>query len=329
MYAPSGRALHRRLPGTSDERGRVMRWVLPYIDQPPEFWARVADVVAPDTASVYFPMPASPIGSGRPPLRAEHLQAFLGVDGVEKSVLLNPVVHEGPAARAFAMVKPYVRELVEEFGVAEAVVGSLGLARLLREAFPELRRAASTLLDVRTPAQVVYLEGVFDSLTPGGGVMRDLPALRELREAWPRALRLMVNEGCLPGCVYRTQHFFEMNSADPMPASLCAGLLEREPWLVLTGAWVLPQHLDLFEGLYDELKLDGRVTLAEPEHYLRVLSAYAHRTPLDLAEIGGGPATAPGVPPISREFYAHTLTCAKTCASCDVCREYLANEGRP
>jgi hypothetical protein len=135
----------------------------------------------------------------------------------------------------------------------------------------------------------------------------------------------MVNEGCLPGCVYRTQHFFEMNSADPMPESLCAGLLEREPWLALTGAWVLPQHLDLFDGLYDELKLDGRVTLQDSGHYLRVLSAYVNRTPLDLAEIGGGPATAPGVPPISREFYAHTLTCAKTCASCDVCRAYLTS----
>ncbi|MDO8847300.1 MAG: hypothetical protein Q7W51_02780 [Coriobacteriia bacterium] len=305
-----------------------MRWVLPYIDQPPDFWFRVAELVSPNMASVYFPMPASPIGSGRPSQPAEHLQAFLSGDAVGKSVLLNPVVHVGSVAEVFAAIEPGLRGLVEERGVAEAVVGSAGLARLLREAFPGLRLAASTLLDVRTPAQVVYLEGVFDSLTPGDGVMRDLPALRALREAWPGALRLMVNEGCLPGCVYRTQHFFEMNSSHPMPASLCAGLLEREPWLALTGAWVLPQHLDLFDGLYDEVKLDGRVTLADPVHYLRVLSAYVNRTPLELAEIGGGPATAPCVPAITRDFYAHTLTCAKTCATCEVCREYFASSGR-
>jgi len=304
-----------------------MRWVVPYIDQPAEFWQRVAATVAPDTASVYFPMPHAPIGSGRPPQPDKHLHEFLGVSAVEKSVLLNPVVHDGPAHEAYAAIEPELRMLVNAYGVSEAVVCDVGLARLLRERFPQLRLAGSTLLEVSTPAQVVYLEGIFDSLTPSDRAMRDLPTLRALRAAWPGALRLMVNEGCLPGCVYRTQHFFEMNSGCRLPASLCAGLMEREPWLTLTGAWVLPQHLDLFDGLYDELKLDGRVTLADPEHYLRVLDAYVRRTPLDLAEIGGGPATATSVPPISRDFYEYTMSCGKACATCAVCREYFASGG--
>ena len=304
-----------------------MRWVLPYIDQPPAFWERVRNAVPGDEVTVYVPMPGASLGSGRPPQPDSHRADFLAHGGVRVSVLLNPVVHEGSAEAVFEALRPSLESLVSEYGVAEAVVASVGLARLIREAFPDLRLSASTLLEVSTPAQAVYLEGIFDSLTPSGRIVRDTRALAALKDAFPGRIRLMVNEGCLPGCVYRTQHFAEMNSGVPMPASLCAGLLEREPWLALTGAWILPQHLDLFDGLYDELKLDGRVTLADPDRYLRVLRAYAERTPLALDEIGGGPATAVRVPPVTRAFYAHTLTCDKACDRCEWCRAFYASGG--
>ncbi|MDI6901553.1 MAG: hypothetical protein QMC79_07685 [Anaerosomatales bacterium] len=304
-----------------------MRWVLPYIDEPPDFWERVAETVAPDPLLVYAPLPGDPLGTGRPPQPTAHLDELLDARTVPVAALVNPIVHEGPAERAFASLEPTLRHAVEQQGVAEAVLGSVGLARLVRAALPTLPLAASTLLEITAPVQLVYLEGVFDTITPGDRVMRDAVALRELRDGWSGRVRLMVNEGCLPGCVYRTQHFFEMNAGEPMPASLCAGLLEREPWLALTGAWVLPQHLELFDGLYDELKLDGRVTLADPGRYLRVLRAYVERTPLALGEIGGGPATAVSVPAVSRAFYVATLACDKSCATCDVCREYYASGG--
>ncbi|MDO8881201.1 MAG: hypothetical protein Q7W44_10475 [Coriobacteriia bacterium] len=302
-----------------------MRWVLPYIDQPPAFWERVREVVPGDEVTVYVPMPQASVGSGRPPQPASHRADFLAYGGVRVSVLLNPIVHEGPAEEVFEALRPSLENLVTEYGVAEAVVASVGLARVIREALPDLRLSASTLLEISTPAQAVYLEGIFDSLTPSGRIVRDTRALAALKDAFGGRIRLMVNEGCLPGCVYRTQHFAEMNSGMPMPASLCAGLLEREPWLALTGAWILPQHLDLFDGLYDELKLDGRVTLVDPGHYLRVLRAYAERTPLALDEIGGGPVTAVQVPAVARVFFAHTLTCDKACDCCEWCRSYHAS----
>lgn len=313
-----------------------MRWVLPYIDQPGAFWERVAEAVAPDRAMVYFPLSAvaavatgaAPIASGRPPQPRAHIRALLASDSVERSVLLNPIVHDGPAECVFAEVEPALRRLTQESAIAEAVLASVGLARLVRTAFPALSLAASTLLEVSTPAQAVYLEGLFDTLVPSDRAMRNLGVLGALRDAFPGRIRLMVNEGCLPGCVYRTQHFYEMARGEALSASLCAGLMRREPWLALTGAWVLPQHLGLYDGLYDEIKLDGRVTLRDPERYLRVLRAYVTREPLQLAEIGGGPATEPSVPEITREFYEYTLTCPRTCATCDVCRTYYGSARR-
>jgi len=301
--------------------------VLPYIDQPGAFWERVAAAVAPDRVTVYFPLSGvsaecAAIGSGRPQQPSAHLGALLASEHVERSVLINPIVHAGPADSAFARIEPTLRRLTVEADIAEVVLASVDLARRVRTAFPALSLSASTLLDVATPLQLVYLEGLFDTLTPSDRAMRDPAALRALGEAFPGRIRLMVNEGCLPGCVYRVQHFYEMSSAEAFPASLCTGLLGREPWLALTGAWILPQHLDLFDGLCDELKLDGRVTLRDPERYLRLVCAYARREALELAEIGGGPVTGVPVPPITRAFFQHTLACDRRCATCGYCRSY-------
>jgi oxygen-independent coproporphyrinogen-3 oxidase len=85
---------------------------------------------------------------------------------------------------------------------------------------------------------------------------------------------------------------------------------------------VLPQHLHLYDGVYDELKLAGRVTLRDPQKYLAVLEAYLHRTPLAPSEIGGGPASVLEPVNISEDFFAQTLQCGHQCHRCTICQEY-------
>jgi hypothetical protein len=149
-----------------------------------------------------------------------------------------------------------------------------------------------------------------------------LPALKALREAFLGKIRLMVNEACLPGCPFRTQHFYEMGGNIGHPHSLCNKLLKQHPWMRLTGAWVLPQHLHLYNGVYDELKLAGRVTLRRSETYLSVLDAYLHQKPLAPNEIGGGPASVLEPIDISEEFFVRTLHCEHQCHTCTICQEY-------
>jgi hypothetical protein len=154
--------------------------------------------------------------------------------------------------------------------------------------------------------------------------MRDLRALRALRAAFPGTIRLIANEGCIPGCPYRTQHFYEMTACPTGPQSLCNDLLEEAPWMRLTGSWVLPQHLHLFRGVCDEWKLSGRVTLRDAATYLRVAGAYIHGRPLAPHQIGGGPASILEPIEITEEFYNRTLHCRRNCHQCGVCREYEA-----
>jgi MoaA/NifB/PqqE/SkfB family radical SAM enzyme len=312
---PGDRA-HRSPHGTQ-------RWALPYTDQPLEFWQRLKHELGAVVSEVCFPLSPTVIASGRPPQPARHLDAFLRAGLLPGAALVNPVQLPAEPAEVAPRVIAELRRLQEQYGVARATVASRELAQRLRDALPALSLTASCLMDVAHPNQVAGLDGLFDGLVPASRIMRRRPALRALRQAFPGRIRLIVNEACLPECPFREQHFRAMASGAPNPPSLCDGLLRAEPWRRLTGAWVLPQHLHLFDGVYDELKLAGRVTLRDPEQYLRVLRAYIFRWPLGPSGIGGGPASMLADIPVDEDFYRQSLDCTGDCGGCRLCPDYF------
>jgi hypothetical protein len=122
-----------------------------------------------------------------------------------------------------------------------------------------------------------------------------------------------------------------MGYGDSHPQSLCQQMLEKRPWLRLTGAWILPRHLVHYEGLYDSLKLAGRVTLRDRDRYLAVLSGYVHREEILPRDIGGGPASVLEGIDMPDELFETILHCDKNCHTCSICRDYyeqaVAREG--
>ncbi len=299
------------------------KWVVPYIDQPLSFWDEIAQDFRDDIKEVYFPLPGDLLGSGRPPQPARHLEDFLARSLLGRSVLINPITLPGPVGQLAPAIIERLRELTGRFQVSSVTVSNPELAERIREALPGLSITASVLMDIAHPRQVLMLHGVLDGLVPSGRIMRNLPALRELRAAFRGRIRLIVNESCIPDCPYRTQHFYEMARCRVVPPGTpCAALLERTPWLRLTGTWVLPQHLHFYRGVYDELKLAGRVTLRNPGDYVRVLRAYTRGDPLSPHEIGGGPASVLDKMLVSEALFAQTLSCSKQCHDCRICRDY-------
>ncbi|GAK58914.1 radical SAM domain protein [Candidatus Vecturithrix granuli] len=298
------------------------RWIIPYVDQPLAFWERIAENDGRSIKAVYLPLPGEVPGSGRPPQPTEHLQEFLRCSPFSLSVLINPIVLPRPVDELAPQIIEALKKLIGEFNVGSVTVSDLLLAQHIRASLPELPLTASVLMDIAQPNQALMLQGVCDILVPASRIMRDLPALKALRAAFSGKIRVIVNEACLPNCPFRVQHFYEMGSNIGHPHSLCSKLLQEFPWLRLTGAWVLPQLLHLYDGVYDELKLAGRVTLRNPDTYRRVLDAYIHRTPLFPNEIGGGPASVLDPLDISEEFFAQTLHCGHQCHTCTVCQEY-------
>ncbi len=321
-------ALRRNAPIKEMETGPSGQWMIPYIDQPLPFWQSLAEEFSGRIDGVYFPVPGGLIASGRPRQPEKHLNRFLGRSPFDLHALVNSVVLPRPVDEAAPEIIERLKRLQDEFGIRGVTVASLPLARKIREALPALSITASTLMDICRPQQAAAASGICDTLVPASRIMRDASALADLKKSFAGKIRLIVNEACLPDCVFRVQHFFEMAIGTGYPQSLCRELLEDRPWLRLTGAWVLPQHLHLFDGLYDGLKLAGRVTLRDPSNYRRVLAAYVNRTDLMPHETGGGPASMTTPVVITEEFYKHTLACKRDCHQCAVCRDYF-NERHP
>ncbi|MDR2451964.1 MAG: radical SAM protein [Candidatus Accumulibacter sp.] len=298
------------------------QWSIPYIDQPLSFWREIYARYGSRIREVYLPLPRNLLASGRPALRDGHLDAFLRHGPLPVIVLLNSVVLPRPAASMAAPIVAALKDLRTMTRLNGATVTDMGLARILKERLPDLPLTASVLMDVARPHQAHQLAGLFETLVPASRIMRNYPALQALRRVFPGILRLIVNEGCLPDCLMRVQHFYEMGYAEEEPNSLCDPLLNEHPWMRLTGAWVLPQHLHFFDGLTRAFKLAGRATLQDPERYLDVLDAYLTRRDVTPDAVGGGPASPLTPIRISDVFYHKTLRCDKHCHSCRVCREY-------
>lgn len=298
-------------------------FIIPYIDQNDRFWQKLSGLYQEQIKEVYFPIIDEQIATGRPRQPDTNLKRFLESKILPVSVLINPVILVRPVEeisdRIFRMLEYYLAN----YNLVGATLTNLTIATKIKENFPDLNLTASTLMEIYNEQQLVMLNDVFDSIVPSTRIIRDLKALRVLRKDYTGTIRLMVNESCLSSCVFRTQHFYEMSNPEiTYPNSLCNYLLEHKPWLKLTGGWILPQHLFLFNGLYDEIKLSGRISLQQPDRYFKVIDSYINGKALQPHEIGGGPASVNIPMDIETNFYKYTLTCKKNCTTCSKCVDY-------
>ncbi len=296
-------------------------WIIPYVDQPLDFWQEVDRCFGPQVREVYFPVPDRQLASGRPPQPEGWLGEFLQHAPLPKAVLVNPIVLPRPVEAMAPTILAILRHLEADYGLRSVTVTNPALARIIKESLPDWHVTASVLMGIASPTQAWLVGDGVDAITVDNRLVRDLMGLKRLRQAYSGELRLIVNEACLLGCPFRIQHFYEMGYSVGLPQSLCQDLLGRHPWLRLTGAWVLPRHLHHYDGLYDGLKLAGRVTLRDSNRYLKVLDAYLNRGPILPRDIGGGPASPLEAIDVSDEWFEFVLHCDKRCDVCSVCRE--------
>ena len=182
-------------------------WVIPYIDQDLSFWQGIDRQYGKQIHSVYLPMPGRLVASGRAPQADHFLGAFLKEAPLKKTVLINPIVLDKPAEEMAGQLINALRQLRDDYGVEHVTTASLTLARLIRKAIPEMKIAASTLMGISTPAQVLMAQDWIDTLIPDTRLLRDLPGLERLRRVFKGEMRLIVNEACLPGCLQQGAAF--------------------------------------------------------------------------------------------------------------------------
>lgn len=319
----SVKAFHKDSTNRHSTHGNLKRWSIPYVDQPMAFWKNLTRHYNEHVKEVYLPLECEGLGSGRPQQPDRYTTEFLTSSVIPVSLIINPIVLPSPVEKIAPAIQRALAKTMAQTQISSVTLANVTLAAKIKEWFPDLSLTASVLMDISSPEQLPMLENFFDTIVVSGRIMRSLPELETMHKAWKGKLRMIVNEGCLPGCVYRTQHFFEMSSNLSYPKSLCTSLLDKKPWLSLTGSWVLPQHLHLFDCVIDEYKLDGRVTLQDDTKYIKVLDAFINKKELMPHETGGGPASCSKPLEITEYFYKTTLTCNKDCNHCTICRDHF------
>jgi collagenase-like PrtC family protease len=304
----------------------LKKFVVPYVDQDIDFWERMHSKYNDYIKEVYFPWPDEETGTGRPKQPDRFLLKFLESKILPVSLLINPIVLPYPVNEIKDKLIEKIAYYLKYYRLVGITVANPELASTIKKTFPELEITASVLMNIYNEQQLLMLENNFDSLVPSHSIIRSISSLETIRKKFSAKIRIIVNEGCLTSCVFRTQHFYEMSNLKILyPNSLCNNILRKKPWLRLTGDWILPQHIYLFDGIYDELKLSGRISLQNSERYFNVLESYIFSKPLYPHEIGGGPAAVNVLMNITSEFYKYTLTCKKNCLTCSVCEEYWNN----
>jgi collagenase-like PrtC family protease len=296
-------------------------WTIPFIDQPLSFWYELSDKYGKYIDEVYVPLPMDGVASGRPIQPTQHLNEFLKSAPFKLSILVNPIILSRPAEEISGMIIETIKKFYGEYNIHSVTITNVVLAEKIKESIPEIILTASVLMDIFSPNQLEMINGIFDVLVPSSRIVRNLHALSALKKSFKGSIKMIVNEGCLPNCVFRIQHFYEMGTKTEYPKSLCNEILNRKPWLRLTGSWILPQHLHFYHSIYNKLKLAGRVTLQNPDYYREVFDAYVFRKKRFPNKIGGGPACVKMPMHIEDEFFKKTLNCNKLCNTCLICKE--------
>lgn len=305
-----------------------MGFCLPYIDQPLSFWNNLKTDFGEYIEEIYFPMSVHILPSGRPKQSSSYIFSFLEKVDLPKSVLINPVVLPQPISETEDTILNELIMLNKNYGITRTTVSDLQLCKSIKTHLKKYQISASVLMRINSPEQISYLQNYINCLAIDTAIVRDLAKFKSIRDNFSGLIKLIVNEGCLSHCPFRTQHFYEMSRDLPHPESLCEELIHDLPWLRLKSAWILPQHLHFYDGLYDFIKLAGRVTLQNPQKFITVFRAYLERSRLAANEIGSGPAGMIEAMPISEEFFYQTITCDKECSKCDICKNYYEKHNK-
>ncbi len=77
--------------GNQKKKANLDKWIIPYVDQPPEFWDSIHERYAGNIKSVYFPMTGHSTGTGRPVQPAAYLTSFLNSNKFNKTQMTKKI----------------------------------------------------------------------------------------------------------------------------------------------------------------------------------------------------------------------------------------------
>jgi collagenase-like PrtC family protease len=248
---------------------------------------------------VYGSLSRSVIGSGRPARRLSQQGGSPGFDevrrfterahesGIRVNYLLNSAVldHTEYTHAGRERILAYVGEIADA-GVDMVTIAVPYLIELVRSNFPELPVSVSVICEVSDTHSLRLFEAYgVQRVQLAEECNRDLALLELLSEAAGSELSLVVNNGCLRFCAYRSYHNTLCSQGSQSdkpdhgyidyPLLKCSAERARDPVEILRSPWIRPEDLGFYEERFgiELFKLAGRQLPLE--NIARMAGAYA------------------------------------------------------
>lgn len=148
------------------------------------------------------------------------------------------------------------------------------------ERIKTLKVKASVNFQIKSEKTINILNRLVKNYFPDGSLaeveiqkdlLRDIGKIAAIREALNPSVHLsaIINEGCLCGCPYQIVHQVhsatismkdanDYNGKFQFSNARCKTILESEPWLFLDANWILPRHIERYQGILNSFKLTDR-----------------------------------------------------------------------
>jgi len=248
---------------------------------------------------VYGSLSRSVIGSGRPARRLTQQGGSPTFDdvrrfterahsaGIRVNYLLNSAVlnHAEYTRAGRERILEYVGE-VADTGVDMVTVAVPYLIELVRTHFPELAVSVSVICEVDSTHSLRLFERYgAQRVQLAEECNRDLPLLELLSKTAASELSLVVNNGCLRFCAYRSYHNTLCSQGSQSdrpkhgyidyPLLKCSAVRAHDPVEILRSPWIRPEDLPYYEERFgiELFKIAGRQLPLET--ILRMVTAYA------------------------------------------------------
>lgn len=315
----------------------------------------VQEVVKKYTKNVeelYLPADQAVVGSGRPHKQPKGYDKQIPViislmhkHGIKVNMLINGQ-SEGLTFYKKGNLKrllEYIRFFSDECALDSITVIDTIHLQDIRNYIPDIKLHGSVNLMVNTVQKARYLKELgINMITIDKELNKNMSMIRKIKDATGLSLKMLVNDSCLPDCLFRIQHAnavshvgrlsydeYEEFGKDINPVFIrhCGKLYQKSPWLFFKSSFIRPEDIKHYEGIIDLVKIADR--MGSTEEILNIINAYSNGTYngdlLDLIFVGKAALKKKGVSifneMLPEGFFDKIINCSKDCIKCNYCRD--------
>lgn len=258
---------------------------------------------------------------------------------------------------AFSYLHDFVSYMTDDLGIEAITVANPLIMAQVHSWFPQVELCASVLgnVDCVERAQAFKKAGA-SVITPDTSINRDLTMLQRIVSETGVKLKLMVNEGCLRKCPFRSFHFNAVShiqgsasrvgrglskeqfkqQCDKVAGELffasCNSILKDDHSQLLKSEWIRPEDLHHYAHITSYFKISGRTVATQAVK--RMVQAYTNESYSgDLLDIMDSSLRVFSMSEGARidnmrlgetRFFETVTTCNHSCSSCGYCTDLAA-----